>query len=92
MTREEALLLVKLLSALETCLLVSKVHVPDHLWDVFSDSQERLERELFKDKQLNPTCQTFGEGVAVPCAECNMVLVDSQELAELRARVAGVSQ
>lgn len=31
------------------------------------------------------TCQTFGEGVAVPCAECNTVLVDSQELAELRA-------
>lgn len=34
------------------------------------------------------TCQTFGEGVAVPCAECNTVLVDSQELAELRAMAA----
>lgn len=37
------------------------------------------------------TCQTFGEGVAVPCAECNTVLVDSQELAELRARAAPIA-
>ena len=35
-----------------------------------------------------PTCQTFGDGIAVPCAECNTVLVDSQELAELRAKAA----
>lgn len=34
------------------------------------------------------TCQTYGPGTAVPCAECNQTLVDSQELAELRARVA----
>lgn len=37
------------------------------------------------------TCQTFGDGVAVPCAECNTVLVDSQELAELRARAAPIA-
>lgn len=37
------------------------------------------------------TCQTFGEGVAVPCAECNTVLVDSQELAELRAKAAPIA-
>lgn len=37
------------------------------------------------------TCQTFGEGVAVPCAECNTVLVDSQELAELRAMAAPIA-
>lgn len=47
MTREELLSLIKLLSALESCLLVSKVPVPDHLWDVFTACQERLEKELF---------------------------------------------
>lgn len=36
------------------------------------------------------TCQTYGSGVQVPCAECNQVLVDSQELAELRALAAQV--
>ena len=35
------------------------------------------------------TCQTFGPGTPVPCAECNQTLVDVQELAELRARAAG---
>ena len=34
------------------------------------------------------TCQTFGPGTSVPCAECNQTLVDVQELAELRARAA----
>lgn len=47
MTREELLQLIKLLSALESCLLVSKVPVPDHLWDVFAGCLERLEKELF---------------------------------------------
>jgi len=47
MTREELLSLIKLLSALESCLLVSKVPVPDHLWEVFMACQERLEKELF---------------------------------------------
>lgn len=34
------------------------------------------------------TCQTYGPGVTVPCAECNQTLVDSQELAERRERAA----
>ena len=48
MNREEALQLVKLLSALESCLLVSKVPVPDHIWDVFAGCLDRLEKEVLK--------------------------------------------
>jgi hypothetical protein len=47
MTREELLQIIKLLSALESCLLVSKVPVSAHLWEVFAACQARLEKELF---------------------------------------------
>lgn len=47
--------------------------------------RDRLRAEL---AAAPVTCQTYGPGVAVPCAECNQTLVDSQELAELRERAA----
>lgn len=48
MTREDALQLVKLLSGLESCLLVSKVPVPDHLWEIFEACMTRLEGEVLR--------------------------------------------
>lgn len=48
MPKEEALQLVKLLSALESCLLVNKIQMPNHLWEIFEGCMERLEKEVLK--------------------------------------------
>ena len=56
-------------------------------WIKFRDLLSLAARML--EERPSVTCQTYGPGTAVPCAECNQTLVDVQELAELRARAAG---
>lgn len=48
MTAAELLQLIKLLSALESMLMSSKVAVPDHLWEIFFSTSELVEREMFR--------------------------------------------
>ena len=56
-------------------------------WIKFRDLLSLAARML--EERPSVTCQTYGPGTAVPCAECNQTLVDVQELAELRAKAAG---
>ena len=77
----------KALEALKECR--STGAIDSEAWGRATDSITALRAEIERlEAAPSLTCQTFGEGVAVPCAECNTVLVDSQELAELRAMAA----
>ena len=48
MSNKETLDLLRLLSAIESVLMVSKVNLPDYLWERITDTCERLEAELLK--------------------------------------------
>ena len=49
MSNKETLDLLRLLSAVESVLMMSKVNLPDYLWERITDTCERLEAELLKD-------------------------------------------
>ena len=48
MSNKETLDLLRLLSAVESVLMMSKVNLPDYLWERITDTCERLEAELLK--------------------------------------------
>jgi hypothetical protein len=48
MTKQECLDLIKLLSAIESALLMTKQVMPDHLYDQISDVMKVLTREVLK--------------------------------------------
>ena len=49
MTKQELLQLLRLLSALESVMLVNKQTIPDYLYDDINRSVEILEREILND-------------------------------------------
>lgn len=48
MTKPELLALLRLLSAVETAMLMQKVNLPDHLWEAISATCEKVEREILQ--------------------------------------------
>jgi len=48
MTKQEMLKILRLLSALESASLVSKIALPDYLYEQLTDATEVLEREILK--------------------------------------------
>jgi hypothetical protein len=48
MTKQELLKILRLLSALESASLVSKISLPDYLYEQLTDATEVLEREILK--------------------------------------------
>ena len=48
MTKQETLKIMRLLSALESASLVSKISLPDYLYDQLTVATEVLEREILK--------------------------------------------
>jgi hypothetical protein len=48
MTKEEALALIKLLSAIESWSFADKHRMPDYLYDLINAAMEVLEREILK--------------------------------------------
>ena len=48
MTKQECLDLIKLLSAIESALLMAKEPMPDHLYEQISDTMKVLTREVLK--------------------------------------------
>jgi hypothetical protein len=48
MTKQEMLKILRLLSALESAILVSKISLPDYLYEQLTDATEVLEREILK--------------------------------------------
>ena len=49
MTKQELLQLLRLLSALESVMLVNKQTIPDYLYDDINRAVEILEREILND-------------------------------------------
>ena len=49
MTKQELLQLLRLLSALESVMLVNKQTIPDYLYDDINKAVEILEREILND-------------------------------------------
>ncbi len=48
MTKQECLDLIKLLSAIESALLMTKQVMPEHLYDQISGAMDALTREVLK--------------------------------------------
>ena len=48
MTKQEMLKILRLLSAMESASLVSKISLPDYLCEQLTDATEILEREILK--------------------------------------------
>jgi hypothetical protein len=48
MTKQELLKILRLLSAMESASLVSKIALPDYLYEQLTDATEVLEREILK--------------------------------------------
>ena len=47
-TKPELLALLRLLSAVETALLMQKANLPDHLWEAISTTCEKVEQEILQ--------------------------------------------
>lgn len=48
MTKQELLKILRLLSALESASMVSKVSLPDYMYEQLTECAEMLEREILK--------------------------------------------
>lgn len=49
MSKKESLDLIRLLSAIESALMVSKTNLPEYLWERITDTCERLEAKLLEE-------------------------------------------